>query len=235
MLTACDSHRMHRLKLIKAGGSVFADYGVINFWTYFLGAILIVLVPGPETMFVIKTSITSGVKRGFAAIFSILLSDVILVLLAWCGLAAVISSTPALFNAIKYAGAAYLFYLGIQTLRGIFKKATVSDVERKVSDDTGGIIGRGMLVTLLNPKTLLFYISFFAQFINVQAEHSWMAFIILAGVMFAITLLYFGFLVFCGSYLLSRLKGNRRLSAIGNALVGIFFIGFAARLASATS
>ncbi|ENZ8060145.1 LysE family transporter [Klebsiella aerogenes] len=51
-------------------------------------------------MFVIKTSITSGIKRGFAAIFSILLSDVILVLLAWCGLAAVISSTPALFNAI---------------------------------------------------------------------------------------------------------------------------------------
>lgn len=214
---------------------MFADYGVINFWTYFLGATLIVLVPGPETMFVIKTSITSGVRRGFAAIFSILLSDVILVLLAWCGLAAVISSTPALFNAIKYAGAAYLFYLGIQTLRGIFKKAAVSDVESKVSDDARGIIGRGMLVTLLNPKTLLFYISFFAQFINVQAEHSWMAFIILAGVMFAITLLYFGFLVFCGSYLLSRLKGNRRLSAIGNALVGIFFIGFAARLASATS
>ncbi|MGR7254081.1 LysE family transporter [Klebsiella aerogenes] len=90
---------------------MFADFGVVNFWTYLLGATLIVLVPGPETMFVIKTSITSGIKRGFAAIFSILLSDVILVLLAWCGLAAVISSTPALFNAIKYAGAAYLFYL----------------------------------------------------------------------------------------------------------------------------
>ncbi len=56
-----------------------------------------------------------------------------------------------------------------------------------------------MLVTLLNPKTLLFYISLSSQFINVQAEHSWMAFIILAAVMFAITLVYFGFLVFCGS------------------------------------
>ncbi|EAQ4581910.1 leucine efflux protein LeuE [Salmonella enterica subsp. enterica serovar Poona] len=214
---------------------MFADFGVVNFWTYLLGATLIVLVPGPETMFVIKTSITSGIKRGFAAIFSILLSDVILVLLAWCGLAAVISSTPALFNAIKYAGAAYLFYLGVQTIRAIFKPAVETSEEKKSSADTGGIIGRGMLVTLLNPKTLLFYISFFAQFINVQAEHSWMAFIILAAVMFAITLVYFGFLVFCGSFLLSRLKGNRRLSAIGNALVGMFFIGFAARLASATS
>lgn len=214
---------------------MFADFGVVNFWTYLLGATLIVLVPGPETMFVIKTSITSGIRRGFAAIFSILLSDVILVLLAWCGLAAVISSTPALFNAIKYAGAAYLFYLGVQTIRAVFKPAVDADVERNVTADAGGIIGRGMLVTLLNPKTLLFYISFFAQFINVQAEHSWMAFIILAAVMFAITIVYFGFLVFCGAYLISRLKGNRRLSAVGNALVGIFFIGFAARLASATS
>ncbi|WP_336293594.1 hypothetical protein [Cronobacter dublinensis] len=56
-----------------------------------------------------------------------------------------------------------------------------------------------------------------------------------AAVMFAITFLYFGFLVYCGAFLLSRLKGNRRLSAIGNALVGIFFIGFAARLAGAAS
>ncbi|WP_273830243.1 hypothetical protein [Serratia bockelmannii] len=50
---------------------MFADFGVVNFWTYLLGATLIVLVPGPETLFVIKTSITSGIKRGFAAIFSI--------------------------------------------------------------------------------------------------------------------------------------------------------------------
>ena len=62
-----------------------------------------------------------------------------------------------------------------------------------------------------------------------------MAFIIPAAVMFAITLVYFGFLVFCNSYLLSRLKGKRRISAIGNALVGTFFFGFAARLASTTS
>ena len=68
---------------------MFADFGVINFWTYLIGATLIVLAPGPETMFVIKTSISSGIKRGFAAIFSILLSDVILVFLAWCGLATV--------------------------------------------------------------------------------------------------------------------------------------------------
>lgn len=116
---------------------MFADFGVVNFWTYLLGATLIVLVPGPETMFVIKTSITSGIKRGFAAIFSILLSDVILVLLAWCGLAAVISSTPALFNAIKYAGAAYLFYLGVQTIRAIFKPIVDTSEEKKSSTDAG--------------------------------------------------------------------------------------------------
>lgn len=116
---------------------MFADFGVVNFWTYLPGATLIVLAPGPETMFVIKTSITSGIKRGFAAIFSILLSDVILVLLAWCGLAAVISSTPALFNAIKYAGAAYLFWLGIQTIRTVLKPAIETIEEKKSSAEAG--------------------------------------------------------------------------------------------------
>lgn len=120
---------------------MFADFGVVNFWTYLPGATLIVLVPGPETMFVIKTSITSGIKRGFAAIFSILLSDVLLVLLAWCGLAAVISSTPALFNAIKYAGAAYLFYLGVQSIRSIFKPAVETSEEKKSPADAGGLSG----------------------------------------------------------------------------------------------
>lgn len=124
----------------------------------------------------------------------------------------------------------------MQTLRGVFRPAAeASEEDEKAADSGGSIIGRGMLVTLLNPKTLLFYISFFAQFINVQAEHSWMAFIILGAVMFAITIIYFGFLVFSGSYLLSRLKGNRRLSALGNTLVGLFFIGFAARLAGSTA
>lgn len=117
---------------------MFADFGVVNFWTYLLGATLIVLAPGPETMFVIKTSITSGIKRGFAAIFSILLSDVILVLLAWCGLAAVISLNAGLIYAIKYAGAAYLFWLGIQTIRTVLKPATKPLRKRSPLQRLGG-------------------------------------------------------------------------------------------------
>ncbi|WP_375036809.1 leucine efflux protein LeuE [Acinetobacter sp. RW6] len=209
---------------------MFSNIGIINFWTYLLGVTLIILAPGPETMFVIKTSIKSGVRKGFAAILSIVLSDVLLVFMAWGGLAAVISSTPFLFNTIKYAGAAYLFYLGVQTLYSLIKPKVKNEIEETELKDDGGIIGQGMLVTLLNPKTLLFHISFFSQFINIHAPHIWMAFIILTTVMLTITLIYLSFLVFCGAYLVSRLKGNRILSILGNMLIGFFFIGFAAKL-----
>lgn len=121
---------------------MFADFGIVNFWTYLIGATLIVLAPGPETMFVIKTSITSGIKQGFAAIFSILMSDVLLVMLAWCGLAAVISSTPALFNAIKYAGAAYLFYLGVQTVSRRYA-LSLSQLSKRVRKRNLQLILRG--------------------------------------------------------------------------------------------
>jgi len=209
---------------------MLSNFGIINFWTYFLGVTLIILAPGPETMFVIKTSIKSGVRKGFSAILSIVLSDVLLVFMAWCGLAAVISSTPFLFNTIKYAGAAYLFYLGVQTLYSLIKPKIKSEIEETELKDDSGIIGQGMLVTLLNPKTLLFHISFFSQFINIHTPHIWIAFIILTTVMLTITLIYLSFLVFCGAYLVSRLKGNRILSILGNMLIGFFFIGFAAKL-----
>lgn len=66
---------------------MLAEYGVMNFWTYVVGAIFIVLVPGPNTLFVLKTGIGHGVKKGYLAALGVWMGDAVLMFLAWPGLA----------------------------------------------------------------------------------------------------------------------------------------------------
>src|SRR5690606_25567342 len=87
---------------------VFAEFGVLHFWTYVVGAFFIVLVPGPNTLFVLKTGIGHGVKKGYLAATGVFIGDAVLMFLAWAGVAALIQTTPVLFNIVRYLGAFYL-------------------------------------------------------------------------------------------------------------------------------
>ena len=73
---------------------MFAEFGVLNFWTYVVGAFFIVLVPGPNTLFVLKTGIGHGVKKGYLAATGVFIGDAVLMFLAWAGVAALIQTTP---------------------------------------------------------------------------------------------------------------------------------------------
>lgn len=73
---------------------MFAEFGVLNFWTYVVGAFFIVLVPGPNTLFVLKTGIGHGVKKGYLAALGVFIGDAVLMFLAWAGVAALIQTTP---------------------------------------------------------------------------------------------------------------------------------------------
>lgn len=91
---------------------MFAEFGVLNYWTYLVGAIFIVLVPGPNTLFVLKNSVGSGIKGGYLAACGVFIGDAILMFLAYAGVATLIKTTPLLFNIVRYLGAFYLLWLG---------------------------------------------------------------------------------------------------------------------------
>ena len=101
---------------------MFAEYGVLNYWTYLVGAIFIVLVPGPNTLFVLKTGIGHGVKKGYLAATGVFIGDAVLMFLAWAGVAALIQTTPVLFNIVRYLGAFYLLWLGGKMLWSVMTR-----------------------------------------------------------------------------------------------------------------
>ena len=212
---------------------MFADFGVLNFWTYVVGAIFIVLVPGPNTLFVLKTGIGHGVKKGYLAASGVFIGDAVLMFLAFAGVATLIKTTPVLFNIVRYLGAIYLLWMGGKMLYAVL---TQRDGHSSADSETGSaILKRSLTLSLTNPKAILFYVSFFVQFIDVSAKTPGLAFFILALTLEIISFIYMSFLILSGSFVTRYVKTKKKLAKIGNSLIGLVFVGFAARLATLQS
>jgi leucine efflux protein len=212
---------------------VFAEFGVISYWTYFIGAIFIILVPGPNTFFVLKTSIAGGLRNGYTAAAGVFIGDAVLMFLAYAGVATLIKTTPVLFNIVRYLGAIYLLWLGGKMLYSTFVQRTPPQSDNDVHK--GDIFKRSLVLSLTNPKAILFYVSFFVQFIDIHYARPGVSFFILASTLELISFCYFSFLIVTGSYVTQWVKTKKRLTRLGNSLIGLIFVGFAARLATLQS
>jgi leucine efflux protein len=210
--------------------------GVINFWTYALGATAIVLLPGPNSIFVLTIGAQRGVRAGYQAAGAVFLGDTVLMVLSATGVASLLATFPPLFLALKYAGAIYLSWLGINTIRSAWHKrqqtAQSPSVGQQVTEQVDPF-RRALVISLLNPKAILFFISFFLQFVDPHYAHPALSFLLLGSVMQVLSMLYLSALIFGGRFLASQFHQRRRLSAILTTAVGAVFIAFAARLVTA--
>lgn len=212
---------------------MFADFGVLNYWTYVVGAIFIILVPGPNTFFVLKTGVAHGVRKGYLAALAVFIGDAVLMLLSFAGVATLIKTTPVLFNLVRYLGAIYLLYLGGKMLYSTLKRR--ADDAQDAAEPGHAIFKRALTLSLTNPKAILFYVSFFVQFIDVNAATPGLAFFILALTLEIVSFTYLSFLIVSGSLVTRYVKTRKKLAKIGNSLIGLVFVGFAARLATLQS
>lgn len=209
---------------------MFENLGVLNFWTYLAGLILIIIVPGPNSLYVLKTSTSHGTKPGYRAALGVFTGDAMLIFLSFLGVASLIKTSPTLFMIVRYLGAAYLLYLGIKILQATFwqKKLNTSDTEPVIK--TEKYFTRALVLSLTNPKAILFYISFFIQFVDFNYAHAWVPYLVLATILEIVSFLYLSVLIFSG-YLIARfLREKKVLAKLGNCTVGAFFMGFAAKL-----
>ncbi|MBC5791093.1 leucine efflux protein LeuE [Providencia sp. JUb39] len=211
---------------------MFENLGVLNFWTYLAGLVLIIIVPGPNSLYVLKSSTSCGTNAGYRAAIGVFTGDAILIFLSFIGVASVIKASPTLFTIVRYLGAAYLLYLGCKILYATFwqKKSLSAGVEQ-IEVRKENYFTRALVLSLTNPKAILFYISFFIQFIDFNYSHAWVPYMVLAVILEMVSFLYLSLLIFSG-YLIARfLREKQILAKLGNCTVGAFFMGFAAKLA----
>lgn len=212
-------------------------FGITNIWTYVVGAFLIILLPGPNSLFVLAQAARHGVRQGYRAAAGVFAGDTVLMVLAAAGAASLLRSSPPLFTAVKYAGAAYLAWMGFQMLRGAWRAWRQAPAE-------GGRLTAGreardprpfrgaLVISLLNPKAILFFVSFFIPFVDPSYASPVVSFLILGAIIQVFSLLYLTALIFFGSFLAAQFRARRRLSAGVTSGVGALFVGFGAKLAT---
>ena len=125
--------------------------------------LVLVVTPGPNTLYIIARSFQGGSRAGFVSCLGILLGTLIHITAAAVGLTALLASSALVFGAIKYAGAAYLIWIGLKTFLTYQRSLSVPELHGRHS---GSVFYQGLLINLLNPKTALFFMAFLPQFVD---------------------------------------------------------------------
>ncbi|RFC72673.1 leucine efflux protein LeuE [Streptomyces sp. AcE210] len=214
--------------------------GVINLPTYLAGLVLIVLLPGPNSLYVLSVAARKGIRTGYAAAAGVFTGDTVLMTLAALGAASVLQTTPVLFLVVKYAGAGYLTWMAIgmiRSARALWKQRGEPVVESEAQPATGSAdehpYRRALIVSLFNPKAILFLISFFVQFVDPGYAYPALSFVVLGGLLQTASFLYLTTLIFSGTRLAGAFRRRKRLSAGATTAAGVLFLGFAVKLSLA--
>jgi len=204
--------------------------GIIHYETFILTGILLNITPGNDTIFIISRSMAQGKKAGFMSVLGIATGSLIHTTLAAFGLSMIIAKSILIFSIIKYAGAAYLLYIGYQMLTDktcLNTEALYSEKKinlRKIYRD-------GVITNVLNPKVALFFISFLPQFINPNVTNTVLPFLKL-GITFTITgTIWCLILANFASFIFSKLKHNKMLSNYINKMCGAVLIALGIKVA----
>lgn len=216
-------------------------YGITDIVTFVLGTIFVVLLPGPNSVFVLTTATLNGVGVGYRAAGGVFVGDLILMLLAATGAASVLYANPTLFFVLKYLGAAYLAWIGWGLLkqswrhwRDPLRSASASSETLAPRDKRRRPFRSALTISLLNPKAIFFFISFFIQFVDPSYAYPALTFLLLGVIVQICSLLYLSALIFGGARLASKMRSHPRLNALASGAVGGLFVAFGVKLASAT-
>ena len=197
------------------------------FLTFLVAALALNFAPGPDMLYVIGRSVGQGRKAGVVSSLGIATGGWVHTILAAVGVAALLRSSPMAFNVVRYAGAAYLLYLGAKM---IIQRSRL-ETQQLPSESLTNIFRQGVITNVLNPKVALFFLAFLPQFVDARRGSVALQ-ILFLGVVFNLggTLVNLG-VAYAGGTLGDLLRRSPRFALVQKWFTGMVFIGLGARLA----
>ncbi|MFC3106331.1 LysE family translocator [Salinisphaera aquimarina] len=205
------------------------DYSLAHWLTFFTAAFLLNLSPGPDMAFILGQTARDGARSGFAAMFGIWSGAFLHVLFAAIGLSAIVATSAAAFAVVKWVGAGYLVWLGIQAWR---TDGTEGEPKaRNANASRLAIFRQGILVAALNPKVAIFFLAFLPQFVVEGAGPTSMQLFLHGALIIVVAATIEPPLVIVGGKLSNLLKGSPRVGQLMERALGSLFIALGIRLA----
>ena len=207
-------------------------FGVTELWLFVLSGVMLNLIPGPDSLYVIGRSAGQGFRAGSVGAFGIGAGTLVHVFAAAFGLSAILATSAMAFTVVKVIGCIYLLYIGFSMLLSKNKAADVDAVNVDSKNTSlSQIFFQGFLTNVLNPKVALFFLAFVPQFIAMDYPHKAMSFIFL-GIIFNINaMIWCHILAWTSSSIGGKLKHNQRLTTYLTKFTGALFLFFGIKLA----
>jgi threonine/homoserine/homoserine lactone efflux protein len=199
-----------------------------RFLLFLAAALVLAATPGPGIFYVLARSLAGGRREGIHSSLGTFAGGLFHVLAAALGVSAILAASAVAFHTVKYAGAAYLIWLGIRMIR-----TRNAELAASIAAPSQGAFRQGIFTEALNPKTALFFLSFIPQFIAPQAGHVFLQFLALGTVSVSLNTTADLLVVLLAAPLERALKNNARFRARQRVASGLGMIGLGAYLAFA--
>ena len=200
-------------------------FGIANYGAFVAAIIVFLMIPGPGNLALITSTSKGGIRGGLAATLGVILGDQVLMWTAVAGVAALLASYPVAFAAVQWVGAAYLAYLGVKMLLAKAGDAPILNIK------PSHFLRQALMITLLNPKAIVFYMAFFPLFVDPVHHQGLLTFAVMALTIAALTFVYGLVATLLTHFLAERMRANPVVSRALNKLAGVFLIGFGVKLA----
>lgn len=202
-------------------------FDIQHYGSFIVAILIFQAVPGAGTIAILEATARNGKRAGMAAVTGTLVGDFLFMVAAAAGLAALMQAHPLIFQALQWSGVAYLLWLGVQLLRS---QPGADGVEPVRDASPSRILRRALLVSLTNPKVMLFFVAFFPLFLTPQASTATLWAMMLH--VTVLSLLYQSALVLIGNIVARRCAALKGARTVATRLAGLALIGLSIKLAA---
>jgi len=200
-------------------------FGIADYWAFVIAVVVFLAIPGVGNLAIITSTGKGGITGGLAATLGVIVADQILMWLAVAGVAALLTANPALFGLVQYAGAIYLAWIVIRMILVKPGDAPVLNMQPH------HFFRQAMLITLLNPKAIVFYMAFFPLFVDPARHQGLATFGVMALTIATLTFLYCVTVITIVRFAADRMRARPRIAVWLNRIAGTMLVGFGVKLA----
>ena len=200
-------------------------FGISEYGAFVTAFILLLIIPGPGNLAIMTSTAKGGILGGIMATLGVIAGDQVLLWITVAGVASILKAYAGALVVIQWVGAAYLVWLGAKMIMAKPGDKPILNIK------PGQYFRQALVITLFNPKAVVFYLAFFPLFMNPQTHLGFITFAVMAATVAILAFIYCFIVVMITHFLAEKIRSNQKVSSFLQKIAGLFLVGFGLKLA----